>query len=924
MSDTRREGHRSSVKTPPGGDLPPVPRALSRGPETVINPEGRQSMSAVAADSPAPPASTIVRLLFPPAEELPNEERLAAAIGAELGHFTIVERIRTGGMGAVFKALDTRLNRIVALKVLPPIPSRDPSAVQRFRKEAQAAAQLNHENIARVYYIGEDQGLHFIAFEFVHGTNLRELIQQRGQLPVEDTLNYTLQIASALVHTSAQGVVHRDIKPSNVIITPTGRSKLVDLGLARNEVRNDGEPDLTVAGTTLGTFDYISPEQARDPRTADIRSDIYSLGCTLYHLLTAEPPYPQGTMLQKLLQHQGEEAPDPAQKNRRVPEALSAIVRKMMAKDPRRRYQTAEQLIRDLMLLAGAIGLRSLSPEGLVWMSPKSQRPSFLERYIAWIVSGAALLLFVAYLKFWPPHLNNRDTASPSGFQPTSSAGDLGNVTHAPGIPTSDRDKSSASNPGKGLSDPEPAGPTVGSRGGESPRLANLSPDAINDASLTPPPVEIRDQASASPDKPLAAGASRNPSGLPAENRIAEPLPEISVVTTDGTPRKTFLNLAAACAAANTTGDGAVVELAFNRKQQEFPFRITRKTTIRAAPGFRPIIDFVPLEVPAAGFETRMIRLSSGSLQISGVELSLTVPDQMGEPWVLFSIQRGDLLRLQGCTVTLENPRIRPAALCEIQGGSSSGMPGAGVISGSTPLDVEFSRSFLRGQGDLFCLRSLDSVKLTLQDSLVAIDGAIVLNEGNQGVAQPDAAAKLHFENSTLAFSRSLIRVDAGEIPRKLLPIRVTAKHSLFSTGTSEPLVSMAGRIPSSDFRSLLNWNGSDNHYDRVQSFWISTSTEGSGRTDSMNFADWQKLWGSSSTTSELNSRVDAVLWKQPWNSKAITALAPVDFEIAPDETTGGVVAGTAAGASLSQLLVPRISKGPAERAPELPATDNP
>ncbi len=208
----------------------------------------------------------------------------------------------------MFRALDTRLNRVVALKVLPPALSRDPLIVQRFKNEAQAAAQLDHENVARVFFIGEDRGLHYIAFEFINGTNVRDLISDQSRLPVCDALNFVLQIASALVHTSAQGVVHRDIKPSNIIITPFGRAKLVDLGLARKENKDEQAADLTVAGTTLGTFDYISPEQARDPRSADVRSDIYSLGCTLYHMLTGEPPYPDGTVLQKLLQHQGDEA----------------------------------------------------------------------------------------------------------------------------------------------------------------------------------------------------------------------------------------------------------------------------------------------------------------------------------------------------------------------------------------------------------------------------------------------------------------------------------------------------------------------------------------------------------------------------------------------------------------------------------------
>src|SRR5690606_6910543 len=157
------------------------------------------------------------------------------------------------------------------------VQSRDRAAVLRFQNEARAAARLDHENIARVFYIGEDRGLHFIAFEYVTGQNVRDAIIRAHRLRVADAVNYALQIASALRHTSAAGVVHRDIKPSNIIIAPNGRAKLVDLGLAR-KIASESMGDLTVAGTTLGTFDYISPEQAKDPRSVDVRSDIYSLG----------------------------------------------------------------------------------------------------------------------------------------------------------------------------------------------------------------------------------------------------------------------------------------------------------------------------------------------------------------------------------------------------------------------------------------------------------------------------------------------------------------------------------------------------------------------------------------------------------------------------------------------------------------------
>ncbi len=158
--------------------------------------------------------------------------------GLKLAHFVIEERIGVGGMGAVFRAHDERLDRTVAIKVLGPAQVRDPAAGQRFQNEARAAAKLDHDNIVRVFYIGEDCGVPFIAYEFVTGTNLRDMIRSRGRLDPDEAVNYTLQIVQALKHTSAAGVVHRDIKPSNIIITANGRAKMVDLGLARKRSPN--------------------------------------------------------------------------------------------------------------------------------------------------------------------------------------------------------------------------------------------------------------------------------------------------------------------------------------------------------------------------------------------------------------------------------------------------------------------------------------------------------------------------------------------------------------------------------------------------------------------------------------------------------------------------------------------------------------
>jgi eukaryotic-like serine/threonine-protein kinase len=213
-----------------------------------------------------------------------------ALVGKTFGNYQLAEFVGGGGMGAVFRATDTSMGRTVAVKVLSR-DQTDEETIRRFRNEAHSAARLDHPNIARAYYVGEHEGWNYIVFEYVQGTNLRDLVEKQGPLPIEQALNFTLQVAQALDHAAGRDVVHRDIKPSNVLVTPAGEIKLVDMGLARMHQVESSSDDLTASGVTLGTFDYISPEQARDPRIADSRSDIYSLGCTLYFMFAGRPPF---------------------------------------------------------------------------------------------------------------------------------------------------------------------------------------------------------------------------------------------------------------------------------------------------------------------------------------------------------------------------------------------------------------------------------------------------------------------------------------------------------------------------------------------------------------------------------------------------------------------------------------------------------
>ncbi len=322
--------------------------------------------------------------------------------GDRLGHFELIEYVGGGGMGRVFRAYDTRLARYVAVKILPSDQASDEETRLRFQNEAQSAARLDHENIARVFYVGEDHGLQYIVFEYIEGENIRDLVDRTGPLSLADAISFTLQITDALAHAAERAVVHRDIKPSNVLITREGHAKLIDMGLARLR-QVDAVDDLTASGVTLGTFDYISPEQARDPRNADVRSDIYSLGCTLFFMLTGRPPFPTGTVLQKLLQHQGDQPPDVREFRSDIPDELVRIMRKMLAKDPRSRYQSPQPLVDELLQLAQRLGLQPIGPNKRVWLPRGEPSRARWQRHLPWAVPLAMLVAMVASFPWlWP------------------------------------------------------------------------------------------------------------------------------------------------------------------------------------------------------------------------------------------------------------------------------------------------------------------------------------------------------------------------------------------------------------------------------------------------------------------------------------------------------------------------------------------
>jgi serine/threonine protein kinase/WD40 repeat protein len=268
-----------------------------------------------------------------------------------------------GGMGVVYKAEHRLMERAVALKVMTRALVGSAANVDRFRREVKAAARLSHANIVAAYDAEQAGDVHFLVMEYVEGTDLARWVAERGPLPVAEACDYARQCAAGLQHAHEHGMIHRDIKPHNLMRTPCGAIKILDFGLARLAAEAGAAASgVTGQGILLGTVDYLAPEQADDARHADIRSDIYSLGCTLYHLLSGRPPFPRGTAVQKIMAHT-EREPLPLQELRPdLPPELARVVRRMMAKSPDERYQTPADVGAALEPFVSATAALSLDP----------------------------------------------------------------------------------------------------------------------------------------------------------------------------------------------------------------------------------------------------------------------------------------------------------------------------------------------------------------------------------------------------------------------------------------------------------------------------------------------------------------------------------------------------------------------------------
>ena len=660
-------------------------------------------------------------------------------VGTHLEHFMLEEFVGKGGMGAVFRASDNKLGRTVAVKVLSQNRT-DSDSLRRFTNEAQSAARLDHPNIARVYYVGEDRGWHFIVFEYINGVNIRDLVEHKGPLPLDEAWSYVLQISDALVHASERDVVHRDIKPSNILVTSQGTAKLVDMGLARLHQVENTDSDVTASGVTLGTFDYISPEQARDPRTTDVRSDIYSLGCTLYYMLTGLAPYPTGTVLQKLLSHSSDPPPNPQIYRNDLDDGTVRILHKMLAKRPGDRYQQPRDMIVDVLSLVEQLGLK-IKQDGRNWESPPARSPFNWLNQLSLVIPVACLLGLVFTLNLF----NSSDSEVVMAL------------------------------------------PTFSTAPYEFPMIEPGFEDEGVESYSAPPP----DETTAS-------------SEIQAENTTDVIRPEFQTVIVgrpEATLPDGFSavdSLSRALALLPQDSDIAVIEvwddssITLDNLVLDLNSWLQRPLIIRGVEGQRPVITIDLSEVALETIEPVFIQIAGGFLHFDMLDIRFILPGEVRQGWSLFELQGGTGFRLSNTRLTVlsataefSNP-IGPVSIFRVI--ENPGNIDSLIVpaeTGSQLATLQIDNSIVRGSATLISNSGKLSLKSRIENSL------IVCSERLLDLVIPTAPSfltQVQLSNVTAYAGSGAVRVH-DENEAGLVPLDLSMKNSAVVTDLGKPFI---------------------------------------------------------------------------------------------------------------------------------------
>ena len=681
----------------------------------------------------------------PTVPHVPQGTDLQSLVGSSLDHYQIESLVGQGGMGAVFRATDQRLDRLVAVKVVP-ILHRKADAMRRFRIEAQSAAKLDHPNIARVYNVGETQQWNYIVFEFIEGINLRQLILEQGPLSVDDATYFTCQVAEALQHASERGVVHRDIKPSNILLATDGKAKIVDMGLARTTALDRSQGDQTASGTTLGTFDYISPEQAHDPREADVRSDIYSLGCTLYFLLTGQPPFPDGTALQKLLMHGTKMPEDPRLFRDDLSDPLIAILKKMMAKKPRDRYQSPEDLASDLRMLAKLDNLAWSSDLAEFAMAQRPSRRSWLEA----LLPSLLCLTLIGAVTLWLWNANQVDAVFPIPKV------EIASVSIDAGDPTT-------------LTNPSDNNPKV-------------------DPLVAPPKPQPESPPEKQPQAVPSLQADANVTELLVGDNLDD-LESLQSLFSDEKP-KTFKSLdeALAQAASLTTDCRIWIAQDCNLQKRWRPpgGEPSRSIAIRSIRGKRCSIRIDDSAVSGrTGEYSCCFELDGGQLSFSDVDILWNLPASSPTPKALVAARPGSRFGMENATLTISGSSASSLpSLLAIDAQNRDAPAGATNLNAPRFSDLRIEQCSVRGDCDLVQADPTDRLEIRIRDSWFAISGSMVVSQALRTI-QRSPRIRVEIADSTCISLKPWLRIQMSNTnPYPVAVVRV-ANQCIFAGAKS-------------------------------------------------------------------------------------------------------------------------------------------
>ncbi len=794
-SSTHLSADDALVPTPETAAAKPPVTPLPSEPEATVAFDGNKFVGH-AGDAPTesmPPiqslgdvsqnANTVIsnRPVAAPEEfyrSMPLAELAEMLEGRQLDHFAVEQMIGGGGMGAVFRGRDMRLDRVVAIKVIP-ASKRDPETLRRFRLEAQAAARLDHPNIARVFYVGEAERWNYIVFEFIDGVNMRDLVDMEGPLSIDDAIYYTRQVAEALEHANSRDVVHRDIKPSNILITSAGQAKVVDMGLARDTSMDKSAADETASGVTLGTFDYISPEQARNPRDADVRSDLYSLGCSLFFMLTGNPPFPEGTALQKLLNHGSQPPPDTSNWRDDVSDQLHDILMKLMAKRPSERYQRPVELINDLVMLAKYEELpRSQSP-GTYLTSPALSQRTLLETNLPWMVPIAFLLGSTLWLQ---------------SIQALSGQQRVPNFEAA----TSVVDRSSAASPSQPADASSAAPASVGEVGTASAASAALVVSAV---------------------QPRDIDASLWEKSLEAAFRRVELEPNIEVVEIRGAImlRQPITVTQSRLTIRGNPLFGATLEIdpaVFSTQEAAF---LLEDSTLRLS-DLSILLPFPSVsELDRALLSVIAMRGRNGAVYVERVAATLDAAGR-GEPLSFVDTHSGQRPALSTSPVMSSVDITRPRAILAnpVTTTWQSDFAAVGPTDNRFTLHIS-ARSQIRGDGVLLRYgetQGLSRMEVIVQSSLVALSDGVLDVQASNGSGTP-GVLRMECLQSTFVSRGQFAQLAYSGEGQPQLGVNRTSKSCVYysETDTGHFLVRGARRQSLLGNFVLLNLEGQDNAY---------------------------------------------------------------------------------------------------------------